>query len=260
MDDDLEPLDGADLAAIVDLLPRPWLIGVDVDGTLAPIVARPEDSRLAPQALNALDQLANRPGAMVAVVSGRPLADLRHKFEIPASVMLLGSHGAEIGSDVTERTDEEQHDIDAALATLEAVSRRLPGSWIEPKPFAVALHVRQADPVQSSVALAELELALRASPNLTIHRGHMVLEVAVRPTSKVDAFGMLRNRLEPATTVFVGDDHSDEKVFGSLDPTDIGVKVGVGPTVATHRLSAPDDVVAFLLALAGNGRPETGNQ
>ncbi len=252
MDDHPRPSAAAALATIVNELSRPWLIGVDVDGTLAPIVARPEDSQLAPDAISALDQLAHRVGVMVAVVSGRPLADLRHKFELPASVMLLGSHGAEVGSEVDELTEEEQQHVDATLAVLEAVSRQLPGSWIEYKPLGIALHVRQADPVRSSVALAELEAALRASPGLTVHRGHMVLEVAVRPTSKVAAFGQLRQRLEPTTTVFIGDDHSDERVFESLTATDVAIKVGQGATSAAHRLSSPDDVVAFLLALADN--------
>lgn len=257
MDDDPRGSGPVALAAHVDELPRPWLVGVDVDGTLAPIVSRPEDSRLAPDAATALDELAHRVGVMVAVVSGRPLSDLRHKFELPASVMLLGSHGAEVGSEANERTEAEQHNIDTTLTTLEAVSRQLPGSWIEHKPLAVALHVRQADPVQSSVAFAELEPALRASPDLTIHRGHMVLEVAVRPASKVDAFGQLRQRLEPATTIYIGDDHSDERVFQSLAPSDLAIKVGPGPTVAAHRLTAPDDVVTFLLALARSGTGST---
>lgn len=240
------------LASLVEELPRPWLVGVDVDGTLAPIVVRPEDSRLAPNAATALDGLTHRVGVMVAVVSGRPLSDLRHLFELPASVMLLGSHGAEVGAEATARTEQEQRAIDSTLTTLESVSRQLPGSWIEHKPLAVALHVREADPVRSSSALAELETAMRASPDVTVHRGHMVLEVAVRPTSKVDAFGRLRLRLEPATTMYIGDDHSDERVFESLSEPDLAIKVGPGPTVAAHRLAAPADVVRFLLALARN--------
>ena len=242
--------DPTDLAASINTLLRPWLIGVDVDGTLSPIVSRPEDSRLAPNAREALDALAQRVGVMVAVVSGRPLADLREIFALPESVMLLGSHGAEVGSDIDRLSDEEQQRIDATITTLEAVSKQLPGSWIEHKPLAVALHVRQSDPVDAAKALAELEPALDASPDLTIHRGHMVLEIAVRPTSKVDAFRRLRNRLEPATTVFIGDDHSDEKVFRSLGDLDRAIKVGPGPTAARHRLAAPDDVVAFLMQLA----------
>lgn len=244
--------ESARLVTVVNALPRPWLIGVDIDGTLAPIVARPEQSTLAPGAIEALEALAGRVGVMVAVVSGRPLADLRQKFGLPQSVMLLGSHGAEVGSEIDQRTPQEQSAIDSALATLERVAKALAGSWIEDKPLAVALHVRQSDPQQAAAALAELEPSLRANSDFTVHRGHMVLEVAVRPTSKASAFCQLSRRLDSAATIFIGDDDSDEKVFGSLGPNDVTIKVGPGPTIAAHRLDAPADVVELLLALAND--------
>jgi trehalose 6-phosphate phosphatase len=60
----------------------------------------------------------------------------------------------------------------------------------------------------------------------------------------------LRERLHPATVLFVGDDASDEHVIEHLEPGDIGVKVGAGDTAAAHRLRAPADVVTFLTTLA----------
>ena len=247
MVDSRDPLQ---LAAECVALPRPWLVGVDVDGTLAPIVSRPELSQLAPDAREALDHLASAIGVMVAVVSGRPMADLRHRFDLPETVILLGSHGAEVGTEVDKRTDEEQRLIDTTVAALETITATLPGSWIEHKPLALALHVRQSDPVSGEAALEEVAERFRSVAELTIHRGHKVLELAIRPVSKTTAFGQLRRRLEPTTTFFIGDDQSDEHVFSSLLPSDVSIKVGVGPTTAGHRLASPTEVVSFLRSTA----------
>ena len=58
------------------------------------------------------------------------------------------------------------------------------------------------------------------------------------------------------TTFFVGDDQSDEKVFSSLGPLDVSIKVGGGPTGAMHRLHSPTEVVVFLRTLAELRRSE----
>ena len=242
-----------DIGSLVSLcaqLPRPWLVGVDVDGTLAPIVPRPEMSRLAPHALEVLEALIDCVGVSVAVVSGRPLADLRHRFEFPGGAMLLGSHGAEVGTEVDRRTDVEQTLMDETEAELEAISACLPGSWIEHKPLAIALHVRQVDDALGEHTLTDLGDTYSTVAGITMHRGHKVMELSIRPSSKVLAFTNLRTRLEPATSFFIGDDSSDEHVFGSLGPRDMSIKVGPGPTGARHRLSDPDAVVALLRGLS----------
>src|SRR4051794_7285968 len=237
------------LAHIVNERPRPWLIGVDVDGTLSPIVARPEQARLAEGALEALEDLAGRVGVM-AVVSGRPLAALREQFGIPASVIVNGSHGAEVGTEVDHPTDDEQALLASTESTMQAAVEQLPGAWIEHKPLGLAFHVRQAEPDQADVVIARLDSTFRSIPGLTVHHGHKVLEATVRPMTKVAAFDQLRRRLEPITAVFIGDDANDELVFESLDGDDIPIKVGPGPTCAPHVLASPNEVVLFLRTLA----------
>jgi trehalose 6-phosphate phosphatase len=232
------------------------LIGADVDGTLSPIVARPEQARLLPGAADALDALAGRVDMWVVVVSGRPLDDLRHLFEIPKSVMLVGSHGAEF--DLTAsldeapqpKTGEERERLNDVTVMLERAAASLEGGWVEHKPFAVALHYRLSDPTAAGPVIADLDERLHRPGNLTVHHGHMVLEVAVRRTSKNGAVRFLRERLQPATVVFVGDDASDEHVMEHLEPTDVGVKVGGDDTAAPFRVPSPVEVVAFLSELA----------
>jgi trehalose-phosphatase len=244
------PNDPIELAQSVNERPRPWLFGIDVDGTLAPIVSRPELARLVPGAAEALDRLAARVGVMVAIVSGRPMASLREQFGLPSSVMLLGSHGAEVGTAADARTVEEEALVESTLKTVQELVDELPGSWIEHKPMGLALHVRQAEPRQAGLALTQLEASLRSVPDLTLLHSHKVLEVAVRPATKAASFEQLRLRLEPATSIFIGDDANDELVFQSLGPDDIAIKVGVGPSDAPHRVATPNEVVQLLQTLA----------
>jgi trehalose 6-phosphate phosphatase len=249
-------VDAQTLAAELWRRPRPWLIGVDVDGTLSPIVPRPEHARLLPGAADALHALATREDTWVVVVSGRPLDDLRYLFEIPKSVMLVGSHGAEFDLTATldevpqPKTDDERERLNNVTVMLERAAGLLDGGWVEHKPFAVALHYRLADPTEAAPVIAELDAELHRPGDLTVHHGHMVLEVAVRRTSKNGAVQFLRERLRPATVVFVGDDASDEHVMEHLEAGDVGVKVGGDVTAAAFRVPSPHDVVAFLTVLA----------
>src|SRR6202008_2799048 len=103
-----------------------------------------------------------------------------------------GSHGAEVGAEVDRgaggRSDDEDERLRCALEALERVVDDVPGAWIGDKPVAVALHLRQADPQRALEALTELEAVLEGCDGLTLHRGKMVLEAAVRPASKTLAF------------------------------------------------------------------------
>ncbi len=84
------------------------LIAVDFDGTLAPIVEDPETAEPLPLAAEAITALAGLPRTHVAVISGRPLEQLRRLVVDHAEgVALVGSHGAEIDeSDMLADGDE----------------------------------------------------------------------------------------------------------------------------------------------------------
>ncbi|MEL6983493.1 MAG: trehalose-phosphatase, partial [Actinomycetota bacterium] len=72
----------------------------------------------------------------------------------------------------------------------------------------------------------------------------------VGSATKGDAMVILADRCRSTTSVYLGDDVTDEDAFEVLGPDDAGIKVGPGATRASHRVGTPDDVVAFLQALA----------
>ena len=201
--------DAASVADVIARLGRPLLLGTDVDGTLSPIVARPDDARLAAGALDALRTLDADPSVTVAVVSGRPLVELVGQFGLPTTFHLVGSHGAEFGTSVS--LDEgEQGRLDEVRRILAEVVADTPGAHLEDKPVAAALHVRGVDADLAPAASARARAALSGVAGITVHDGHCVLEVAVRVVNKTSAVALLRERVAPATVVFIGDDASDE--------------------------------------------------
>lgn len=236
------------LAAIAAAATRPLLVATDVDGTLADITPTPETSRLRAGALDALSRI-HRAGHHVAVLSGRPMRELRGQFELPDDFVLVGSHGAELGRPAAP-TVHEMAVLAAVEENLGRAAARTPGARLERKPFAVALHVRGADAAIGDEALATARAELDSAQALTFMEGHRVLEVSVRPTNKASAMAAVRRTLRPATVVFIGDDRSDEGVFATMQPDDIAVKVGPEDTLAEHRLRSPADVVVMLRTLA----------
>jgi trehalose 6-phosphate phosphatase len=219
------------------------LVTSDFDGTLAPIVNNPADARPLPDAADALIALADLPATAAALISGRALATLRSLSSMPASVHLVGSHGAEFDSGFS-------HDIDTALlqritATLTEIADGRPGVAVETKPASVALHVRNASTDDGEAALRDARSAADAW-DAQATEGKAVLEFAVISTDKGEAVDILREQHNASCVVFFGDDVTDEKAFRRLHDGDVGVKVGPGDTAAAYRIPTPDDVAVAL--------------
>jgi trehalose 6-phosphate phosphatase len=245
--------DPVELAALVAASPRPMLIGLDVDGVLAPIVGHADAAMLVDGVLNAVSSVAGLVGVHVAVVSGRSVDDLG-RFGFGDDVDVIGSHGAQRrGRPLVPLDDGER----SRLATLDdltvaAVDRAGVGAWIERKPASVVLHIRQAEPTRGIEALADLERRAAHVDGATTKRGNGIVELFARPADKGVALLGLAGELDALTTVFVGDDTTDEDAFARLHHSDVAIKVGDTPSAASHRLRDPVDVLAWLRALSNS--------
>ncbi|MGB0114452.1 MAG: hypothetical protein WBP59_14625, partial [Ilumatobacteraceae bacterium] len=98
-------------------------------------------------------------------------------------------------------------------------------------------------------ALEQLRRTAGEVTGATLKAGSGVLELFTRAADKGSAMIELRARLDAATTVFVGDDVTDEEAFARLGDGDVTIKVGETPTIATHRLADPAAVLDWLQAL-----------
>jgi trehalose-phosphatase len=246
---DVETYDDAnDLAAAVARSPRPVLVGLDIDGVLAPIVDHADDATLTPGVLDIISDLAEH--TPLAVVSGRNMASIEERFAFPPSIRAIGSHGSEQRGESVSLDGVERNRMEELLGlALTAARRAGEGAWVEQKPVSAALHVRLADAGRGLEALTWFEHAVSHVDGATGKTGHHVYEALVRPASKALAMAALRRETAAACALFVGDDVTDEEVFASFGEHDFPVRVGPGETQARHRLADPMAVHDFLAAL-----------
>lgn len=250
------------LLAVLDAvgaLEQPPLVALDLDGTLAPLVARPELTSLEPGAVEVLGDLVAA-GYPVLVVSGRALTDLA-RFPWPPGVRLAGSHGLELDQERPRALAPREAAVLGQLRELaERLAAEAPGCWVEHKPFSVALHTRTAaDPDAAAAAAVRLAAAADEVPGVHQRPGHEVLELVVRTPSKASAVAEVRAEAGATAVLFAGDDLTDEEVFRQVVPPAVTVKVGAGPTAAHHRVSSPAEVVDLLRHLAGTALDVPGS-
>ncbi|WP_102141652.1 trehalose-phosphatase [Mycobacterium hubeiense] len=239
------PLELKRALGTVARVPR-LLVACDYDGTLAPIVANPDDARPLTESAAALRELAGLPSTAAALISGRALRDLATLSRMPAEVHLVGSHGSEFDTGFVHAIDDAAKALLRRIKdTLSAIAAEYPGVAIEIKPASIALHVRNADPADADGALKKARSAA-AAWDAQITEGKAVLEVAVIQTDKGQALDILRHQQGASAAVFLGDDVTDEKAFRRLHGPDIGIKVGPGETLAEYRVDCPEDVADAL--------------
>jgi trehalose 6-phosphate phosphatase len=209
--------------ALEDVLQHQPLLAFDFDGTLAPIVARPDDARVPVPLARRLAQLAQlRP---VAVVTGRRIADVVERLGFVPHY-LVGNHGAE---DPARPADPH------ALAAMDHLRRLLDerapalqaaGVRVEDKGLSVALHYRlAADRAHAQTAIDDALAAL--DPALERFGGKCVVNVVPAGVpDKGEAVTALQERSGAGAVVFIGDDVNDESVFRLAGEHWLTVRIG----------------------------------
>lgn len=203
---------------------------LDVDGTLAPIVGRPELAKVPQETRAEVERLAGR-YALVACVSGRTGAEAERLVGVEG-VVYVGVHGLELAPEA-ERWRE-------ALRPFAG----LDWPWLEDKGLAVALHWREAP--DEAHARRELEaVALRArEAGLEGRWGRKVLEL--RPPVEADKGTAVRSLLaerDLRRALYAGDDTTDLDAFNGLDGLEVAVRVAVASGEAPPGMREAADVV-----------------
>ncbi len=203
--------------------PAGVLLASDFDGTLAPIVDDPRDSRLHPRSRAALDALGSRLGQM-AIVTGRGVDVVRGlgHFAEPgfSRLLVLGQYGQERWDEATQKLDVPPSPIAvrAAMADLKALlddeAEPFRGVVLEDKGRAIGVHTRRAThPDEAFVALMEPVSSIAGAHGLTIEPGRHVIEVRSSTITKGDAMTSLVDQLGPRVVVMMGDDLGDLPAF-----------------------------------------------
>ncbi|MHB8868672.1 MAG: trehalose-phosphatase [Thermoleophilia bacterium] len=189
----------------------------DVDGVLAPIVARPEQARVPASVRRALGDLVGR-YRLVALVSGRALDDAARMVDLDG-VVVVGDHGRELrdGRGVTHRIVSEERcvleGVAAELIADETLARA--GVRVELKPASIALHVRGASDEAAALAAAAAAATV-AGPELVLHRGRAVVDLKLPGVDKGTAVTGLVEEYGLEAALYVGDDRTDVDAMRAL--------------------------------------------
>lgn len=220
---------------------------LDLDGTLAPIMPRPDDVGPDAARTGLLKALAAKLDGRLAIVSGRSVNAVDHIVEgVVASV--AGAHGLERRKATGQREDTEAHAaLDAVVTEFRALNRVLEGLVVEDKGVSVAVHYRyEPDHKANIIALAT---RMAETHGLRLQAGHEVIELRTPGPNKGDAIRAFM--CEPPfighMPVFVGDDLTDEVGFEAVKALGgFGVRVGAGASVAHFGLKDVASVTAWL--------------
>jgi trehalose-phosphatase len=236
------------------------MVALDFDGTLSPIVARPEDAALLPGFSAALAGLVARRDTVAAVVSGRGLSDVRRRIGLNA-VYYAGNHGFEIEGPETRRVHEAaaraRPDLERCVDALRSALADEPGTEVEDKGWTLSIHYRRAERegAEARVRSAVHEHCRR--PGLRVTGGKKVFEV--RPDVRWDKGYATRFLIDVVAgdgelpAIFIGDDRTDEDAFRVVRELGGGIVVGDPPPADTHAvawLRGPSEVLGLVRALA----------
>lgn len=233
---------------------RGWIIGLDFDGTLSPIVRRPQSARLPAAMRKTLLRLARAPRVKLAFISGRALGDIAARVALPGAYY-SGNHGLEIrGPKISWRHPQAR----ACAPAIRRLSRELSrearhfrGALIENKGVSLTVHyrgmpqkktnalrtllARSLEPLTGSLRLAHGKKTWEVRPRTDWNKGHALLKIA-------------RAAGKSASIIFAGDDRTDEEGFRALGSRAISIKVGglSKKTAARFRLNRQKDVLGLL--------------
>jgi len=232
----------ARLAAVVAGDP---LLAFDIDGTLAPIVERPDDARVPDAVQHALAEIAEQ--WTVAIITGRAVGNARRMLSFEPRY-LIGNHGAEGLPGASARTEEFKQAVrewHRALEKCDALWKS--GVSVEDKGYSLSLHFRSAP--DADVAQASInECIRRLVPEPRVIDGKAVVNLLPpNAPDKGDAVRALMDHTRSTTVLYVGDDETDERVFALQLPGVLTLRVEpAANSAATLFLRDQSEVLTLL--------------
>ena len=240
---------------------RAPVVFLDFDGTLTPIVGRPELAALNGRMHETLERLSRT--VTTAIVSGRACADVRKRVGIER-LYYAGNHGLEIegpdGASHYRLGDEYREDIQGFADEISKRLSHIDGVIVENKDLSLSVHYRLA----RSAHAAEIESAVDSllAHFRRLHKRHGKKVFEIRPGidwHKGKAVLWLLQALEATleSAIYIGDDETDEDAFRELHGRGLGVRVGRGgaTSAADYILEDTDQVRRFLEMLISLAAP-----
>lgn len=254
--------------------PARALIALDFDGTLAPVIQDPTQSRPLPQSASALRSLAPLIGTL-AVITGRPAtAAVEYgSFDQIPGFVVLGQYGRQRWQDGQLTSPPPPAGLALARGQLPAVlsgARAPAGTWVEDKGDALAVHTRRtADPSAALDLLRAPLLRLAAHTGLRAEPGRLVIELRPDGADKGKTLHDLSEEKPRSAILFAGDDLGDRPAFETIRRLQSAGQPALAvcsrsaevPELAAESdlvVEGPEGIAAFLSALAAAITPSPG--
>src|SRR5258707_1871897 len=212
---------------------------LDIDGTLLDLAPTPREVWVPPGLSKTLNRLLARTNGALALVSGRSLNDIDLIFA-PDQYPAVGGHGAEMRlSADAEAVAIHAPPMDKELKRrLAAIAKLSPGILLEDKGYSLALHYRLAPHAEKAIyeALSLIRAELPDAP-IEVLPGKCVCEIKHSAFTKASGVRelMTREPFKGRRPIFIGDDVTDEAVFGIVP--DFG---GLAFSVGRHAMGVAD--------------------
>jgi len=232
------------------------IIFLDYDGTLTPIISRPELAIMGESMRKALIKLSVK--FPVAIISGRELSDVMNLVQIP-HIYYAGNHGFEFKypdgrETLLENVKKYLPLADQIQAFLQPLRLSYPGIIIERKKFSLAVHYRliKDENLIQSLKTSLSGIATRF-PLFKLTSGKKVFEL--RPSidwHKGKAVQVITNEIygnsPDSYPLYIGDDLTDEDAFRAIKGWGTGILVGneVQSTFGDFSLKDTDEVRVFI--------------
>ncbi len=244
------------------------LLLTDYDGTLTPIVERPELASLSENTRKLLAALAGNRKFTVGVISGRSLSDLKDKVRV-SNIIYAGNHGLEIEGPgwrfVSPLAQEFKPILRLIRYVLNRVLSTIRGVLVEDKELTLSVHYRMVAPDKTEEvksAVTQVVSGAQAAGKVRLTSGKKVFEV--RPAIQWDKGKALKmliekygSRYRKALVMYLGDDLTDEDGFKVIEEYENGISIYVGEegeevreSAARYYLKSPAEVTNFLAMLA----------
>jgi trehalose-phosphatase len=219
----------------------------DYDGTLTPIVGRPDEATLSPEVRNELQTLTKKPDFSIGIISGRSLSQVKTLVGIDG-IYYAGNHGLEIEGPGLKFTNPiakaTQVELRNLFIQLSERLRSIDGIIIEDKGLSLSIHYRLVKKSEENTVyeiLHQTTSKLLCEGKIKVTSGKKVWEV--RPPiewHKGKAVEVITQEIrellkhEQISTLYLGDDTTDEDAFKVIHlPEGWGIFIGEG-TQASH--------------------------
>lgn len=237
---------------------------LDYDGTIAPIVERPELAILSEETRELLRGISGLSKYTLCIVSGRPLDDVKKLVGIEG-IYYIGNHGLEAeGSDINYVNPDAiktKPIIDELHQKFTNELKHIKGILLEHKNITVTVHYRMVSDndvsevkgifsrivqpylEKGNIKIAENKKTLEILPNVKWDKGKMILQILDLLSSNT----ILKNVLP----IYIGDDTTDEDAFNALGNNGISILVSeqIRESYAQYYVKDVDEVIKFLKSL-----------